>query len=73
MMEVCPEVIRGLAAPSGPGTGAARLRQLRLNVPFFKRVICNQWIFIDKKYKSPILSPCVGSLPGGYAFRSIIP
>jgi hypothetical protein len=35
-----------------------------LNLLFFKSFTCKQWIFIDKKYKSPILTPRVGSLPG---------
>jgi hypothetical protein len=48
-----------------------RLRQGRLNMPFFKWFSCNHRIFIDKKYKSPILTPGVGSIPKGYSFRPI--
>ncbi len=36
--------------PAGLAGGAGGL-----NVPFFKRVTRNPRIFIDKKYKSPIL------------------
>jgi hypothetical protein len=48
-----------------PGHLLTRLRQGRLNVPFFKRVSCNHRIFIDKKYKSPILTQGVGSIRRG--------
>jgi hypothetical protein len=43
----------------------------RLNVPCFKRVTCNHRIFIDKKYKRPILDQRVGIKPGGYFPRPV--
>jgi hypothetical protein len=56
MMGACPIFIRRLAAP--PALELARLNwgQVRLNLPFFKWFTCNHRIFIDKKYKSPILT-----------------
>jgi hypothetical protein len=37
---------------------------LCLKLPFFKRVICNHRIFIDKKYKKHILEQGVVIMPG---------
>jgi hypothetical protein len=45
-----------------------RQRPGRLNVPFFKWVIGNLRIFIDKKYKNPILTLGVGSITGVILF-----
>jgi hypothetical protein len=51
------------AIPGGPGA-AGTAAGLRLNVSFFKRLTCNHRIFIDKKYKSPILEQWVVIIPG---------
>jgi len=48
-MGVGPDCVRRLAAPPGPEARAVDLRPGRLNLPFFKWVICNQRIFIDQK------------------------
>jgi len=33
--------------------------RVRSNLPFFKRFICNPRVFIDKKYKRPIVDQWV--------------
>ena len=68
--QLAPEAPDESAGPRCPAAPPALLPALlnfgrvRLNVPCFKRVTCNHRIFIDKKYKSPILDQRVGSKSG---------
>ena len=62
--QLAPEAPDGSAGPPAVVLASLNFAQARLNSLLFKRVTCNPPIFIDKKYKSPILDQGVVILPG---------
>jgi hypothetical protein len=66
--QLAPEAPDGSAGPPAVVLASLNFAQARLNLPLFKRVTSNPPIFIDKKYKNPILEQCVVITPGCLIF-----